>query len=307
MTEIGGLFELQLMMFLLIGVGCFLRIRGVITDAGRKMLTDLVIDVFLPCTTVNAFLITLTPELMRAGIQVFVVSVVLQIMCTLINAFCYNRVPKKQRVILQYGTVCSNAGFLGNPVAEGLYGSLGLLYASIYLIPQRIVMWSTGVSYFTTGPNKKDVIKKLLTHPCVIAVWIGIVLMLTQIQLPGFLLRGIKSLGGCTTAVTMLFLGTILADGGVKHIVSPITLFYSFMRLIVIPVLVMLGCMLFHVDATVAGVSVVLAAMPMGNMTTMLAAKYDGDVHFATQAIVVSTVLSMLILPLWPIVLNHIF
>ncbi len=92
-------------------------------------------------------------------------------------------------------------------------------------------------------------------------------------------------------------LGTILADGGFKNIISRITLMYSCIRLIAIPIVVMLGCFLCHVDATVAGVSVVLAAMPMGNMTTMLAAKYEGDVRFATQAIVVSAVLSMVVLP----------
>ena len=49
---------------------------------------------------------------------------------------------------MQYGTVCSNAGFLGSPLTEGLFGGVGLLLTSVYLIPQRIVMWSMGVSYF---------------------------------------------------------------------------------------------------------------------------------------------------------------
>ena len=51
---------------------------------------------------------------------------------------------------LQYGTICSNAGFLGNPIAEGIYGAEGLVLASVYLIPQRIMMWSSKVreSYF---------------------------------------------------------------------------------------------------------------------------------------------------------------
>ena len=179
-------------------------------------------------------------------------------------------------MILQYGTVCSNAGFLGNPVAEGIYGSLGLLYASIYLIPQRIVMWSAGVSYFTESPNRREVFKKVLRHPCIIAVEIGIVLMITQLQLPEFLDRSISSLGGCTTAITMMFIGTILADAGFKHMVSRLTVVFAAIRLLFIPLLVMLGCMLFHVEAVAAGLSVVLAAMPAGSTTAILAAKYMG-------------------------------
>ena len=71
-------------------------------------------------------------------------------------------------------------------------------------------MWSAGVSYFTECPSKKEVVKKVLKHPCIVAVEIGIVLMVTQVQLPGFLSSAIENVGGCTTAITMMLIGTIL-------------------------------------------------------------------------------------------------
>lgn len=307
MTDFSGLFELQLMMFFLMGVGYILRKRGTINQEGRKLLTNLVINVILPCNIIASYNVEFTREMLVAGFQILVVSVVLQAFCTLISATCYNRVPKKQKMILQYGTVCSNAGFLGNPVAEGLYGATGLLYASIYLIPQRIVMWSAGVSYFTESPSKKEVFKKVITHPCIIAVGIGLVLMITQLPLPGFLNRGIRSLGGCTTAITMLFIGTVLADAGLKNMVSKITVLYAVIRLVAIPVVVMIGCILCGIEATAAGVAVVLAAMPMGSTSTILASQYGADETFATQAVVFTTLLSMAILPVWCTVLNYFF
>ena len=305
--ETKGLLDLQFMMFLLMGTGVFLKKKNIITGEGRKMLTDLIIDVILPCNIITAFAKPFDREILVSGVQTLAVSIILQLFCTLISAVCYQKVPKKQRMILQYGTVCSNAGFLGNPVAEGLYGSTGLLYASIYLIPQRIVMWSAGVSYFTECPSRKEVIKKVLKHPCIIAVEIGILLMLTQFQMPAAVSKSISSLGGCTTAVTMLFVGTVLADAGINHMVSKITVLYSFIRLIAIPMAVMAGCLLFHVDAVAAGISVVLAAMPAGSTTAILAAKYGGDEAFATQCIVLTTLLSMAILPVWCVVLNYFF
>lgn len=249
----------------------------------------------------------LNRELLAAGTQVLILSIILQIFCTLISATCYNHVPKRQRMILQYATVCSNAGFLGNPVAEGLFGSIGLLYASLYLIPQRIVMWSAGVSYFTESPSKKDVIKKVIKHPCIIAAVIGLVLMITQLSLPGFLNRSIKSLGSCTTAMTMLLIGAILADAGMKHMMNKITMIFSVIRLLVIPAVVMVGCYVFHVERIAAGLSTVLAAMPAGSTTAILAAKYDGDEVFASQCVVLTTILSMILLPVWCMVLNRLF
>lgn len=305
--ELKGLFNLQIMMFILMGVGFFLRKKNIITKDGRGVLTDLIIDVILPCNIITSFSIPLDKEILVSGLQILVISIVLQMFCTAISAVCYKKVPKAQRMVLQYGTVCSNAGFLGNPVAEGLYGSLGLLYASIYLIPQRIVMWSAGVSYFTESPDRKTVIKKVLKHPCIIAVEIGMVLMLTQLQLPEFLRRSVSSLGGCTTAMTMMLIGTILADAGLKNMVSKITLIYSVIRLILIPVAVLLACLAAHANPTAAGISVVLAAMPAGTTTAILASKYHGDEVFATQCVVFTTLLSMLFLPLWYILLHMIF
>ena len=303
--ERNGLLSLQAMMFLLIGAGVFLKKKNIITGEGRKVLTDLIVDIILPCNIIGAFYTAFDKEMLISGLQILIVSLALQLFCMLISGFCYKRVPKSQRVILQYGTVCSNAGFLGNPVAEGLYGSLGLLYASIYLIPQRIVMWSAGISYFTESPDKKEVAKKVLKHPCIIAVAIGIVLMVTQLPLPVFLEKAIHSLGGCTTAITMLFIGTVLADAGFHHMVTKITVIYSFIRLVAIPAVVLAGCILFQVDSVAAGIAVVLAAMPAGSTTAILAAKYHGDEKFATQCIVLTTLLSVGMLPLWCMVLDR--
>ena len=305
--ELQGLLNLQLMMFVLMGVGYVLRKNGTVTKEGRSVLTDLIINVILPCNIITAFCIDFDRDVLISGLQVLVISVVLQLFCTFLAVFAYRKVEKKKRMVLQYATVCSNAGFLGNPIAEGLYGSMGLLYASIYLIPQRIVMWSAGVSYFTESPSKKDVIRKVLKHPCIIAVEIGILMMLTGFRFPEFLQSSIKSLGGCTTAITMLFIGTVLADAGIHNLLSRMTVLFSVVRLVLIPLAVAAGCFLFHVGGTTAGLSVVLAAMPAGSTTAILAAKYHGDEVFATQCVVVTTVLSMVILPVWCLVLNWMF
>lgn len=302
-----GLLELQLMMFVLMGVGIAARKKNVITEEGKMLLTDLVLNVILPCSIISSFCMELDYEVLAAGMQTLLISVILQMFCSWISATCYNRVPKRQRMILQYGTVCSNAGFLGNPVAEGLYGSVGLLYASFYLIPQRIVIWSAGISYFTEAPDRKEVIKKIMKHPCIIATGIGFAIMVFQLPLPAFLNRSIKSLGGCTTALTMVLIGAMLADAGVRGIVNKTTAAFAFVRLLAIPACVMAGCYVFRAESMAAKLSTVLAAMPAGSTTALLAMKYDGDEAFASQCVVLTTILSMLLLPGWCLVLNGLF
>ena len=302
--KIDGLFDLQVMMFLLMAVGVVLRKMNIITKEGKGMLTDLVIDLILPCNIISAFYMPMDHSVFVSGVEILIISILIQIFCTFISGILYRKVPKEKRMVLQYATVCSNAGFLGNPVAEGLYGSVGLLYASVYLIPQRIVMWSAGVSYFTECPSKKEVVKKVLKHPCIVAVEIGIVLMVTQVQLPGFLSSAIENVGGCTTAITMMLIGTILTDVDMRHILTRTTVSYSFIRLAFIPAVVFAGCWLANIDSVVAGVSVTLAAMPAGTTTAILAMKYHGDEEFATQSVVLTTMLSMAAIPIWSLIIH---
>ena len=302
--KIDGLFDLQVMMFLLMAVGVVLRKMNIITKEGKGMLTDLVIDLILPCNIISAFYMPMDHSVFVSGVEILIISILIQIFCTFISGILYRKVPKEKRMVLQYATVCSNAGFLGNPVAEGLYGSVGLLYASVYLIPQRIVMWSAGVSYFTECPSKKEVVKKVLKHPCIVTVEIGIVLMVTQVQLPGFLSSAIENVGGCTTAITMMLIGTILTDVDMRHILTRTTVAYSFIRLVFIPAVVFAGCWLANIDSVVAGVSVTLAAMPAGTTTAILAMKYHGDEEFATQSVVLTTMLSMAAIPIWSLIIH---
>ncbi|WP_281725368.1 AEC family transporter [Lachnoclostridium phocaeense] len=304
--KIDGLFDLQVMMFLLMAVGVVLRKMNIITKEGKGMLTDLVIDLILPCNIISAFYMPMDHSVFVSGVEILIISILIQIFCTFISGILYRKVPKEKRMVLQYATVCSNAGFLGNPVAEGLYGSVGLLYASVYLIPQRIVMWSAGVSYFTECPSKKEVVKKVLKHPCIVAVEIGIVLMVTQVQLPGFLSSAIENVGGCTTAITMMLIGTILTDVDMRHILTRTTVAYSFIRLVFIPAVVFAGCWLANIDSVVAGVSVTLAAMPAGTTTAILAMKYHGDEEFATQSVVLTTMLSMAAIPIWSLIIHSV-
>ncbi|MCI8889090.1 MAG: AEC family transporter [Hungatella sp.] len=301
--ELQGVMNLQLMMFIEIGIGWYLRKKNLITEEGKKVLTDLIIDVILPCNIIKSFMIELNREILMKGLQILVISTILQMFCTLISAVCYNRVEKEKKNVLQYATVCSNAGFLGNPVAEGLYGSMGLLYASIYLIPQRIVMWSAGVSYFTESPSKKEVVKKVLGHPCIIAVDIGLILMAFQIALPEFITKSLASISSSTTPITMFLIGSIMAGADLKTMVTKTTSAFSVIRLVLIPLAVFGACLLFRVDALVAGVSVILAAMPAGSTTAILAAKYHRDEEFASKCVVLTTLLSMIAIPVWSVVL----
>jgi malate permease and related proteins len=295
--------EMQGTLFLLIVMGIYAQKKGIITSSNRKKFTDFIIEIILPCNIVNSFLIKWSYDILINCLTVFVVAIVTQILYVIISKFLFKNSGKDRQAVLRYAIICSNAGFLGNPIVESVFGSGGLLFASVALIPLRFAMWSSGLSLFTKTDGKATA-RKLMTHPCIIAVFVGFFLMLTQIQLPGFMLKTLSAVGGCNTAVSMIVIGSILAEIHLKEILDKELFYYSVIRLIVIPVFVLILLKLFRLDSLVIGVIVLLSAMPAGSTTVMLADKYGGNARFASSCVFLSTILSLITIPIASIFLT---
>lgn len=298
-----SLFNLMGMMFLLMASGAFLRKKDIITIQGKKVLADIILYVILPCNIIKAFCIETQDGFWVQVSKVFVAAILIQVLCLILTKFLYGKMNEKERAVYQYATICSNAGFMGNPLAQGVFGDMGLLYASVFLIPQRIVMWTAGVSYFTEESNKKEAIKKVLIHPCLIAVYIGLIIMITGVWPPEVILDTINSYSDCTTSMTMMYIGTILVEVDFKTVASPKQIYFAFIRLILIPGIVFAVCTIGKVDSLVTGVCVLLTAMPAGSTTSLLASKYGADEETAAKSIVFTTALSVITLPIWSVLL----
>lgn len=139
-----GLFEIQGMLFSIMILGLLLKKKGVIKEQSQELLTDLVVYVTLPCSIVRSFEIEFDHEILVNCLIILIVALGIQVGSYILSFILYPHMGERRKKVLQYATICSNAGILGNPIAESIFGPLGLLYASIYLIPQRIFMWSAG-------------------------------------------------------------------------------------------------------------------------------------------------------------------
>ena len=291
------------MMFLLILTGYLLRRFGCITDAGKKCITDVLLYAILPCNIIKAFTTDLGSEHWRDFAILLAVAIFVQIMALFICRFLYGMMRPGEKEVYQYATVCSNSGFLGNPLSEGVFGATGLLYASVFLLPQRVVMWTAGVSYFTKETDKKKAYKKILLHPSMIATYLGFLIMILHLTLPAPVYKAVLSLSNCTTAMTMMYIGTILVGVDFKHLITAKQLYYNLIRLVLMPLVVYIGCHLLKIDPLITGVSVLLTSMPAGSTTSLLAAKYEADEVSAAKCVVLSTLFSIIAIPVWSAIL----
>ncbi len=295
--------ELQGTLVLMMSAGFILAKMGVITQGGRQVLSDVTIWIFIPCNILKSFLGTMDLSILRSCSVLFLLALGLELLYVVLNKFLYRRFTPERRKILQYTTLSSNSGFLGTAVSQGLYGDLGLLYNSVFLIPMRVLMWSVGLSYFTAPPSKREVVRKVFLHPCLVGLYLGLFFMLTPWSLPHLLDSTVRSMAGCTTPMVMVITGSILADLDFHHFLDRDSLYFSGIRLVGLPLITYLCCLPLPLDHVARGIAVLMSGMPGASTTVLFAAKYDSDAPFATKCVVVTILFSVITIPIWGLIL----
>lgn len=300
--------NLQMVMFLLVAIGFFVRKRGIVGAEGRKNMIDLCLFVVLPFNVLGSFLREWDPKLLVTCSLVLLLSTGYNAISVLFSIILYRRNSDKRQKTLKYGTIVSNSGFLGNPVIEGIYGSSGLLYAALFMLPVRIVMWSYGVSVFLRGQEpvtekKNSVWKKILTHPCIVAIYVGAIIMVSGVKLPTPVEDTILAISKCNTPLSMMLVGMMLAEINPKGLIDKTMVFYASVRLLMIPAVIYASTAYLPVDPVLRGITVIMAGMPAPITTALLSAKYGGDEEYATGMIFITTILSLITLPMWCAVL----
>lgn len=295
-----NMINFQIQIFLLALTGFVLGKRKVLDARTRGHLTDLILMAALPCSIIDSFQMTLSAQILMSTLSVLLISIAIQGLYWIWNRLFYRHEGIDRRICLKYATMVSNAGFIGMPVCAAVYGSLGLLYASIFLLPQRIFMWSYGLSMFT-AVDGREVVKKVLTHPCIVSIFIGMAVMALYtygIHLPAALQETISSLGACSTPLSMLLTGAILSEVNLRELFQRQVLLFSLYRLLILPLIVLAVLIVLPLDPLSMKVCVLLTAMPAANTTVMLAGKYDRDPAFASELVMTSTLLSLFTIPL---------
>ena len=304
MIEFHSAFMMQIFLLCLMLVG-FITVKArMVNDQARSSMTDLILCVFLPANILYSFFgadMALLPSL---GIILLISSGIL-VLSFLLSLVLYKRVGPEQKKVLVYATLISNASLLGNPVIESIYGHEGVTYVAAYLLPFRVAVWTVGLAIFTGG--KKGNLKKVAFHPCLVATYLGLLVMITGFTPPDVVSRLVFTLGSCTTPLSMMVVGGILAMVDLKKIITRLTAYFTFIRLVLIPLLVMGILLVLRPDPAVSVISVILCGMPAGATTSILADKYGGDSELASRIIFVTTILSMITIPLLFLLLQRVF
>lgn len=290
--------DLQLTFLLNLFIGVFAYRTKMITDENRPHFISIVLNIFLPAMVFNSFK-TLTPDLLRTGFYVLIASIIVYSAAYIVGALFFRDFEDKKRRILHYATLVNNVGFAGQPLAADMYGDVGTFYASVYLVPHRIFMWTIGISVLSSDKttSAKSALYKLIRNPSIIALVLGLLRGLFQIQLPPFVDRSMAQLSNAVSPLAAIMIGSIIATLDLNFIFEKGVIRYSFIRLIAIPFSALTLAKWIGLNETLIGVITILSSMPAGTATALLADSYGLDEKLASKLIFVSTTLSVITVP----------
>ena len=211
------------------------------------------------------------------------------------------RVEKESRGTYRAMTVFSNIGFMGFPVISALYGNGALLYASLFMVPYNVLIYTYGISAMSAGKKKQEksaLLGKVLNVGMVACI-VSIIIYFFNIPLPAFVETTVTNLSNLTAPLSMMIIGASLATIDLKKLFTDgKLLLFSLIKLVIIPAAGVLLIRQFVSNEIICGVCMVMLATPVGSMTAMLAQQYEGDYEMASKGVALTTILSVVTIPL---------
>jgi predicted permease len=202
-----------------------------------------------------------------------------------------------QRQAFRFSAVTANTAFLGFPICQALFGSLGLVYAVLYDFGTTLIVFTFGVWALNGG--RLEQWRPLIFNPLILGVLAGLAWAFSGWSFPGWLSPPFQALGGATLPLALLVggaqIGNLNAAGRMWR--QQLT-GLSLVRLVVAPLLVGLALVALKWDGLLAGVIFIQAAMPAGLMVSMMAETYGADARFAAAATLWTTIAAVVTLPL---------
>lgn len=294
-----------IILFLLIGCGFVAVKTGVLKQEGKQTLSNLLLYLVVPAMIVHSYMMDFSEEILHNLLAAFGMSVLAILIGTAITLLLTARRKDRRAPIFRFACVFSNAAYMGFPLISALFGAEGLLYASAYVTVFNILLWTMGYGMVSGSSNPKEVARSLLHTPVLYAMVVGLAVYLLQIPVPNLIAQPIDLLSGMNTPLSMLITGMLIAAGDLKSIVCDRHIWkLAALRMVLIPAVCVAVFALLGFHGMSAQVVLLLECCPAAAITSVFAVQFGHEEHFAAGSVVLTTLLSIVTLPLCALILT---
>ena len=302
------LFKQIAQFFIMIIMGYTLVKLKIVKSEDSKVLSMVCLYLIMPCVIINSFLIEFTPEKLKGlglavGVAIvihFVAWVFIRILGKVLN---FNPVEKAS-------VMYSNAANMVIPVVMSVLGDEWVLYSSAFVSVQLVLLWTHCKSMLSN--EKGFELKKIYTNINLIAIFIGILLFITKIHIPSVLQGTLKSVGGTVAPISMIITGMIMAGAELKKVFSNGRIYLVlFFRMIFFPFIVFMIIYFTGITkvidngAMILLVTFIATITPTASSITQMAQVYGNNEQYAGAINIMTTIVSIVTMPIMKEGLNN--
>ncbi len=287
----------MLALFLCMFVGFIgMRIK-LFNDDIIKGFNKLLLNITVPAMFISAMNITVEKSLVRNGFYALVGGFVFHILALLIALFIVKLFKVKHKSLWLFALTFANIGFLGFPLISDLFGSDALFYTALINVSFYVLIFSIGVYVISNG--KTTSFKQIFLSKPFIGTMIGIIIFIIPYSLPIFVSKTVYMFGNITPPLSMLVVGATFAKSNTLQALMKKEIYViAFIKLIVIPVAIFFLFKLVVPNEDLVVVFTILSATPSAILSVIMAKEYGNDEIYASEIVFVTTLLSIITLPL---------
>ncbi len=293
-------FSQMIILFIVLIIGYVANKAGFLDSVSNKKISALIMNIAIPCKVLSSLnqaectgkdLVTMT--------VVTALTFLLLILFAKVVPVCLGTKGEKAP-ILEFMTVFSNNGFMGYPVIEAVFGAGALIYAGVYSIFTVVLFFSYGVYLFQKSKaGSNGIVWRKMISPSSVGGTLALILAFFEFRFPEVPYEVLSMIGGVTTPLSMLIIGSSLAAIPLKEVFKGWRVYaFSVIRLMVVPAIVYLVFFKFISNPMILGVIVLTAAMPSASTAVMFAEQYDNNAPYAAQHVFITTLFAVLTIPL---------
>lgn len=300
-------FNIMCKLFFAIALGYYLNKKDIFTKEVNQKLSSFIIRFATPCLIVSS-VTSISNQENNVAIQFLIIGLFIYLMIPCFSLLLSSIIPcfKNKKYTYSCMFIFSNCGFMALPIIQSLFGNEAIFYNTLLHMPYNLLFFTLG-SYMLSkdGKNNFKFNFKSLFSPGIIASIIAIILFFFKIKLPDCISDSLNFVGSCVTPLSMISIGVSIACYPLKEIVMNKELYLmSFIRLIIIPLISYFVISMFITNSTIIQIVTIGLAMPAGSLVAMGANEYHGDVKTASFGVALSTLLSMITIPIMLILLS---
>lgn len=276
-----------------------------------KYLSLLLINIASPCLVLYSMSQQeLTDATIASVIQVAGFMLLALAAATVISVLTVRimKVPAADRGVYRALLVLTNNGFMGFPLSLAVFGERGLFLMIIANAVFTLYTYSAGIVILISGREEKltikGAVKSMISIPVVASI-IGLLIFSFGIQLPTLLESFLDTVGGITIPLSMIIIGIQLAESKARDVLKNKHLFETLiLRLILFPLIIFVIFMWLPLNRFVFCIVIFAMAMPSAAIIPVLSEIYDANAKLAAQAVFITTMCSLITIPICAILLN---